>query len=115
MAIQFEGTVLATASKIRHDFARSLAPRTTPRMTTPASPATRKVKTGDGLTPEPRIAVLVPCYNEVLTIGRVVRQFRETLPTAAIYVFDNNSSDGTVAEADRAGAVVFHEQRQGKG
>lgn len=63
----------------------------------------------------PRIAILVPCYNEELSIGNVIRQFRFQLPDAAIYVFDNNSSDRTAAEAREAGAIVLHESRQGKG
>ena len=62
-----------------------------------------------------RIAVLIPCYNEAPTIGQVVRQFREQLPDAEIHVFDNNSTDDTVAEALAAGAIVAREQRQGKG
>ena len=49
----------------------------------------------------PRIAVLIPCYNEELTIGNVVRSFRAELPTAEIYVYDNNSSDHTIAVAQR--------------
>src|SRR4029078_820733 len=63
----------------------------------------------------PTIAVLIPCYQEELTIADVVHQFREQLPAASIYVFDNNSSDRTVEEAIRAGAMVVHERRQGKG
>jgi glycosyltransferase involved in cell wall biosynthesis len=63
----------------------------------------------------PRIAVLIPCYNEELTIADVVSQFRAELPDAEIYVFDNNSTDRTVAEAAAAGARIFHEKRQGKG
>jgi glycosyltransferase involved in cell wall biosynthesis len=63
----------------------------------------------------PAVAVLVPCYNEEITVGDVVRQFRAELPDAHIYVFDNNSSDRTIDEARAAGAVVFSERRQGKG
>jgi glycosyltransferase involved in cell wall biosynthesis len=62
-----------------------------------------------------RVAVLIPCYNEERTIADVVIQFRAQLPNAAIYVFDNNSSDQTVARAQAAGAQIFHERRQGKG
>jgi hypothetical protein len=69
----------------------------------------------DAAAPRERLAVLIPCYNEALTIGSVVRKFREALPSAAIYVFDNNSSDETVGEAARAGAIVVSERRQGKG
>ena len=58
---------------------------------------------------------MIPAYNEELTIGEVVKQFRAQLPAAAIYVFDNNSADQTVAVAKAAGATVFHERRQGKG
>ena len=62
-----------------------------------------------------RVAVLIPCYNEDVTIGKVVADFRAVLPDAAIYVFDNNSRDGTVAAAERAGALVRRERLQGKG
>jgi glycosyltransferase involved in cell wall biosynthesis len=62
-----------------------------------------------------RIAVLVPCYNEEAAIETVVRDFRASLPTAVIYVYDNNSKDETVARAREAGAVVRSEHRQGKG
>lgn len=62
-----------------------------------------------------RIAVLVPCYNEAKTIEKVVRDFRKALPEAVIYVYDNNSTDGTADIARSAGAVVRHEYRQGKG
>ena len=61
------------------------------------------------------VAILVPCYNEEPTVAHVVERFREELPHARIYVFDNNSTDRTVEEAERAGAVVFTERRQGKG
>ena len=64
---------------------------------------------------EYRIAVLLPCYNEEKTIGKVVRDFREVLPSADIYVYDNNSTDRTVEEATAAGAIVRHEYTQGKG
>src|SRR4051794_36382289 len=63
----------------------------------------------------PRVAVILPCHNEGKTIARVVEDFRRSLPTATIYVYDNNSTDDTVAEAKRAGAVVRHEAMQGKG
>ena len=62
-----------------------------------------------------RIAVLVPCYNEEAAIGKVVADFRAALPQAAIYVYDNNSTDRTVEVAMAAGAVVRREQHQGKG
>jgi len=62
-----------------------------------------------------RVAVLVPCYNEETAIGKVVADFRAALPDAAIYVYDNNSTDRTVEVARRAGAVVGRETHQGKG
>jgi glycosyltransferase involved in cell wall biosynthesis len=65
--------------------------------------------------PQPVIALLIPCYNEELTVADVVRQFRAQLPEADIYVFDNNSNDRTVECARAAGAQVFYERRQGKG
>ena len=61
------------------------------------------------------IAVLIPCYNEEKTIGKVVKDFKEALPDATIYVYDNNSTDKTVEIAKKCGAVVRHEHRQGKG
>lgn len=60
-------------------------------------------------------AVLIPCYNEAKTIGKVIRDFKEALPEATIYVYDNNSTDGTADIAKAEGAVVKHEYRQGKG
>ena len=62
-----------------------------------------------------KIAVLIPCYNEEKAIGMVVRNFRAALPDAEIYVYDNNSSDRTVAEARGAGAIVRSEPLRGKG
>ena len=62
-----------------------------------------------------RIAVIVPCYNEELTIGKVVTDFRAALPDAAVYVVDNNSNDRTAEVAFGAGATVLKEKRQGKG
>lgn len=61
------------------------------------------------------IAVLVPCFNEEAAIGKVVSDFRAALPTATIYVYDNRSTDGTVAVAREAGAEVRGEDRRGKG
>ena len=63
----------------------------------------------------PKIAVLIPCYNESQTIAKVVRDYRQALPEAMIYVYDNNSSDGTDEIARAAGAIVRYERRQGKG
>ncbi|ETC98695.1 RfbJ protein [Asaia sp. SF2.1] len=62
-----------------------------------------------------RVAVLIPCYNEEVTIAGVVRDMRAALPDACIYVYDNNSSDRTVALAKEAGAIVRRERLQGKG
>src|SRR6476646_3680823 len=66
-------------------------------------------------TSSPRIAVLVPCYNEEAAVATVVADFRKALPSADIYVYDNNSSDRTAAVAREAGAEVRSERRQGKG
>ena len=62
-----------------------------------------------------KIAVLIPCYNESQTIAKVVSDYRAALPDADIYVYDNNSTDGTDEIARRAGAIVRYEHRQGKG
>ncbi len=61
------------------------------------------------------ISVLIPCYNESKTIEKVVKEFKEALPEAVIYVYDNNSTDGTDEIAKNAGAVVRYEHQQGKG
>ena len=61
------------------------------------------------------IAVLIPCYNEAITIAKVVDDFKRVLPEASIYVYDNNSSDDTAAIAQEHGAIVRREPRQGKG
>lgn len=62
-----------------------------------------------------KIAVLIPCYNEELTIEKVVKDFKRELPDADIYVYDNNSKDKTAEIARNAGAIVKHEYKQGKG
>lgn len=62
-----------------------------------------------------KIAVLLPCYNEAAAIGRVIADFRRALPQAEIYVYDNNSNDGSKQIAEAAGAIVRLERRQGKG
>ncbi len=62
-----------------------------------------------------KIAVLIPCYNEAPTIQKVVEDFRKALPEAVVYVYDNNSTDGTADLAEAAGAVVRREYQQGKG
>ncbi|MDB5317201.1 MAG: glycosyl transferase [Rhodospirillales bacterium] len=64
---------------------------------------------------EPRIAVLIPCYNEAVAVARVIDGFRAALPGAEIHVYDNNSTDGTRAAAAAAGALVRLEPQQGKG
>ena len=64
---------------------------------------------------QPRIAVLVPCRNEGITVAEVVRAFKGALPQAIVYVYDNNSTDGTSQVAQRAGAIVRTERQQGKG
>ena len=62
-----------------------------------------------------KIAVLIPCYNEELTIGKVIQDFKRELPNADIYVYDNNSKDRTSEIAKENGAIVRHEYKQGKG
>ncbi len=63
----------------------------------------------------PRIAVLLPCFNEEAAIAKVIAGFKKALPGAAVYVYDNNSRDGTIAKARKAGAIVRAERMQGKG
>lgn len=62
-----------------------------------------------------KTAVLIPCYNEAKTIEKVIKDFKEHLPHAEIFVYDNNSTDGTYEIAKKAGATVRKEVRQGKG
>ncbi|MEC4183333.1 glycosyltransferase family 2 protein [Adlercreutzia sp. R21] len=83
-----------------------IATASNPEATAAAVEAARR---GEG------VAVLIPCYNEAPTIAKVVRDFREAMPEAVVYVYDNNSSDGTAELAAEAGAVVRRESRQGKG
>ena len=64
---------------------------------------------------EKKIAVLIPCYNEAVTIEKVIKDYQKVLPDADIYVYDNNSTDGTDKIAKKAGAIVRYEYRQGKG
>ena len=64
---------------------------------------------------QPTVAVVIPCYQEAVTIAKVVADFRRELPDARIYVYDNNCTDGTAEIAAKAGAVVRREKRQGKG
>ena len=70
---------------------------------------------GSALSARPSVAVLVPCFNEEATIGKVVGDFRSVLPQATIYVYDNNSTDRTAEFAQKAGARVRREPHQGKG
>lgn len=63
----------------------------------------------------PSIAVIVPCYNEEITISKVISDFQNALPKAQIYVYDNNSKDNTYLVAKQAGATVYLEKKQGKG
>src|SRR4030095_9245818 len=69
----------------------------------------------DSPQPQPRIAVLLPCYNEEAAIAATVAGFKKALPTATVYVYDNNSSDRTREVAKKAGAIVRSERQQGKG
>lgn len=64
---------------------------------------------------ENKVAVLIPCYNEELTVAKVIADTKKYLPSANIYVYDNNSKDNTIAVAKEAGAIVRREVRQGKG
>ena len=92
-------TVLTPSFAIRQDF--DVAPH----------PADVKQRPRKALT----IAVIVPCYNESASIAKVVTDFRSALPSARIYVYDNNSMDETVARARAAGAILRKEALQGKG
>ena len=62
-----------------------------------------------------KIAVLIPCYNEEITIKKVIEDFKKELPDANIYVYNNNSTDETQNVAKKAGAIVVNEYKQGKG
>ena len=62
-----------------------------------------------------KIAVLIPCYNEEKTIAKVIKDYKEVLPNADIYVYDNNSTDKTSEIAKKSGVIVKKEPRQGKG
>ena len=74
-----------------------------------------KQKDSSGRTKGNSIAVLIPCYNEEMTIAEVVQGFKEELPETSIYVYDNNSEDHTAERAAEAGAIVNREPRKGKG
>ena len=86
-------------------------------MSTPAerAPSPGAMNSRRSVAAEPRIAVLIPCYNEAVAIKAVVTDFRRHLPEAIVYVYDNNSSDNTADIAAAAGAQVRRERRQGKG
>jgi hypothetical protein len=79
----------------------------------PLRPAWKTSATSEGGAVQ--VAILIPCFNEEGAIGAVVGSFREALPNARIYVYDNNSEDRTAALGGVAGAIVRHEQMQGKG
>jgi len=80
------------------------------------NPVDHERRTGGGIQQRRnRVAVLVPCFNEEDSIAAVVRDFRQSLPDAAIYVYDNNSTDRTIEVAREHGAVVREERQQGKG
>ena len=83
--------------------------------TTFAPDVTQRTASANLAAMSPRIAVLIPCYNEAAAIEGVVKDFAEALPSASIYVYDNNSTDDTKARAARAGAIVRIETFQGKG
>jgi hypothetical protein len=85
------------------------------RLTQDAAPAAAPPMDPDSPPTDLTVAVLVPCFNEEVTVGAVVRGFRASLPGATVYVYDNNSSDGTARIAREAGAVVRRELHQGKG
>ena len=80
-----------------------------------AAPGREAVRLGDRRDRQRSIAVIIPSYNEAASISRVVTAFHAALPEATVYVFDNNSTDRTVAIAAASGAVVRHETLQGKG
>jgi hypothetical protein len=96
--------------------AQSAPPRTTDGTVAVHDRASGDADAGtDGRFPGSAVAVLIPCFNEAVTIETVVAGFQASLPDATVYVYDNNSSDETVALATRAGATVRHEPLQGKG
>jgi glycosyltransferase involved in cell wall biosynthesis len=84
-------------------------------MNAPLAPPIADAAAVDRTRRAPRVAVIIPCYNEAIAITKVVADFRAALPEAAIYVYDNNSSDDTAEVARAAGAVVRREMLQGKG
>ena len=102
---------MAISSNAAGERTSPLAPRRESRVSAESnSPPTRTPS-----RPTPKIAVLIPCYNEEAAISPVVRNFRRALPTADIYVYDNNSKDRTIEVGSAAGAIVQREPLQGKG
>src|ERR1051325_295298 len=89
--------------------------RQEPGRAAPKTPSQEAPRYLSSTSHAPSVTVLIPCYNEDLTIAKVVRDFRAELPSATICVFDNNSTDRTIEEAAKAGASVVRERRQGKG
>lgn len=85
------------------------------QMREPVKIKRKAAETGAKMREGLAVAVLIPCYNEETAIGKTVADFRAALPDAVIYVYDNNSTDGTVKAARAAGAVVRNEAHQGKG
>jgi glycosyltransferase involved in cell wall biosynthesis len=78
-------------------------------------PASANDRSARGDANAPRVAVLVPCFNEEASIGKVVADFKKALPAATIHVYDNDSTDRTAEIARKSGATVTHEPRRGKG
>lgn len=72
-------------------------------------------KKDKNIVDDAKVAVLIPCYNEAVTIKKVVKDYKKVLPNADIYVYDNNSTDGTDKIAKKAGAIIKYEYKQGKG
>lgn len=85
------------------------------QMREPVKIKRKAAETGAKMREGLAVAVLIPCYNEETAIGKTVADFRAALPDAVVYVYDNNSTDGTVKAARAAGAVVRNEAHQGKG
>src|SRR5665213_853734 len=75
---------------------------------------TEPILTGETIS-RPRVAIIIPCHNEGVSIGKVITDFQAALPDANVYVYDNNSTDDTISIARACGATVRREPRQGKG
>src|ERR1043165_1053380 len=89
--------------------------RQEPGRAAPKTPSQEAPRYLSSTSHAPSVTVLIPCYNEDLTIAKVVRDFHAELPSATICVFDNNSTDRTIEEPAKAGASVSRKRRQGKG